>query len=137
MCFYVYFFFFSSRRRHTRFDCDWSSDVCSSDLANWTFIIFGAIHGIVLPMERFFFPTKTKPSANAVPAPATGFFALWAQRIFTFNILCLSLAFFRATSLHAAAEFLAGLSNFAWRPEYASAIFMLCLYSRSEERRVG
>src|SRR5256886_5295852 len=34
--FYLYeheiFFFFSSRRRHTRFDCDWSSDVCSSDL---------------------------------------------------------------------------------------------------------
>src|SRR5256886_3184973 len=28
-----YSFFFSSRRRHTRFDCDWSSDVCSSDLA--------------------------------------------------------------------------------------------------------
>src|SRR2546430_8746956 len=27
-------FFFSSRRRHTRFDCDWSSDVCSSDLPN-------------------------------------------------------------------------------------------------------
>src|SRR5256886_7433922 len=26
-------FFFSSRRRHTRFDCDWSSDVCSSDLS--------------------------------------------------------------------------------------------------------
>src|SRR5256886_4255064 len=25
-------FFLSSRRRHTRFDCDWSSDVCSSDL---------------------------------------------------------------------------------------------------------
>src|SRR6266481_8975503 len=29
MCF---FFFFSSRRRHTRWNCDWSSDVCSSDL---------------------------------------------------------------------------------------------------------
>src|SRR2546430_15645903 len=28
----VVIFFFSSRRRHTRFDCDWSSDVCSSDL---------------------------------------------------------------------------------------------------------
>src|SRR2546430_16600979 len=28
----VVVFFFSSRRRHTRFDCDWSSDVCSSDL---------------------------------------------------------------------------------------------------------
>src|SRR6266478_8743645 len=33
-----FFFFFSSRRRHTRFDCDWSSDVCSSDLSseNWS-----------------------------------------------------------------------------------------------------
>src|SRR2546430_513010 len=31
-----FFFFFSSRRRHTRFDCDWSSDVCSSDLASPT-----------------------------------------------------------------------------------------------------
>src|SRR2546427_8140552 len=30
--FFFFFFFFSSRRRHTRFDCDWSSDVCSSDL---------------------------------------------------------------------------------------------------------
>src|SRR5438034_3593600 len=28
------FFFFSSRRRHTRSLCDWSSDVCSSDLAS-------------------------------------------------------------------------------------------------------
>src|SRR5258707_13139546 len=27
------FFFFSSRRRHTRYWRDWSSDVCSSDLA--------------------------------------------------------------------------------------------------------
>src|SRR2546430_7296124 len=31
--FSYFLFFFSSRRRHTRFDCDWSSDVCSSDLS--------------------------------------------------------------------------------------------------------
>src|SRR2546430_12164012 len=36
-------FFFSSRRRHTRFDCDWSSDVCSSDLT--PFIMFAASGG--------------------------------------------------------------------------------------------
>src|SRR5438034_7771590 len=30
--FFLFFFFFSSRRRHTRSLCDWSSDVCSSDL---------------------------------------------------------------------------------------------------------
>src|SRR5438132_4315491 len=29
----IVIFFFSSRRRHTRSLCDWSSDVCSSDLA--------------------------------------------------------------------------------------------------------
>src|SRR5256885_8338445 len=29
---YLIFFFFSSRRRHTRLQGDWSSDVCSSDL---------------------------------------------------------------------------------------------------------
>src|SRR5690606_39335679 len=31
---YCVLFFFSSRRRHTRFSRDWSSDVCSSDLHN-------------------------------------------------------------------------------------------------------
>src|SRR5712692_142091 len=29
---FIVFFFFSSRRRHTIWNCDWSSDVCSSDL---------------------------------------------------------------------------------------------------------
>src|SRR6266480_6405517 len=38
MCIII-FFFFSSRRRHTRLTCDWSSDVCSSDLG-----IDGLIH---------------------------------------------------------------------------------------------
>src|SRR5256886_5079656 len=36
-------FFFSSRRRHTRFDCDWSSDVCSSDLRTPEFSALGLL----------------------------------------------------------------------------------------------
>src|SRR5690606_40661338 len=36
----LFVFFFSSRRRHTRFSRDWSSDVCSSDLASGA---YGAI----------------------------------------------------------------------------------------------
>src|SRR5256886_12713915 len=40
-------FFFSSRRRHTRFDCDWSSDVCSSDL-NGGVKALTAIRGVTL-----------------------------------------------------------------------------------------
>src|SRR2546430_9022667 len=42
-------FFFSSRRRHTRFDCDWSSDVCSSDLASCAYC---------LPVVRCCLPSK-------------------------------------------------------------------------------
>src|SRR5256885_5139603 len=38
ICFSVYFFFFSSRRRHTRLQGDWSSDVCSSDLIMLTLV---------------------------------------------------------------------------------------------------
>src|SRR5690625_7424074 len=38
MC--TFYFFFSSRRRHTRWPRDWSSDVCSSDLASTVQIEF-------------------------------------------------------------------------------------------------
>src|SRR5690606_41025723 len=37
MCYSYFLFFFSSRRRHTRFSRDWSSDVCSSDLGALSF----------------------------------------------------------------------------------------------------
>src|SRR5205085_3287474 len=56
----LFFFFFSSRRRHTRFDCDWSSDVCSSDLNP-----DGSVHiyqppgdGNALGRVRFNFPNR-------------------------------------------------------------------------------
>src|SRR5690606_40689375 len=53
-------FFFSSRRRHTRFSRDWSSDVCSSDL--WVYGNIGRIQA-----SR----SETSPSAplKAVVAP--------------------------------------------------------------------
>src|SRR5256886_5091983 len=54
------YFFFSSRRRHTRFDCDWSSDVCSSDLPTP-----GHYHRrLPRPMFR-----PTNPLLGAAPAP--------------------------------------------------------------------
>src|SRR5207237_2690836 len=47
----VFRFFFSSRRRHTRFKCDWSSDVCSSDLAgNVIFVPWLKLVTVVLKM---------------------------------------------------------------------------------------
>src|SRR6266480_7350579 len=49
----LFFFFFSSRRRHTRLTCDWSSDVCSSDLAE-----------SVVPESLLVFPGETQQHAD-------------------------------------------------------------------------
>src|SRR5579864_1361767 len=46
-----FFFFFSSRRRHTRLTCDWSSDVCSSDL-QWRFVSSGYFQALQIPLLR-------------------------------------------------------------------------------------
>lgn len=97
--------------------------------ANWTFVVFGAIHGIVLAAERYLFPVRRKAKRASLSRQPTGFFSLWGQRILVFHILCLSLVFFRASSLRAAVDFLAGLSNLSWRPEYLSAFLMLGLFS--------
>src|SRR5207253_8320490 len=40
------FFFFSSRRRHTRWPRDWSSDVCSSDLTPDSYLRYLAERGL-------------------------------------------------------------------------------------------
>jgi alginate O-acetyltransferase complex protein AlgI len=97
--------------------------------ANWTYVVFGAIQGAVLVVERIFSPPKKKSPAGALPAETKSFVKLWGQRILTFNVFCLSLAFFRATSLSAAVHFLGGLTNFAWRMEYVPAFLMLCVFS--------
>ena len=97
--------------------------------ANWTYVVFGAIHGVVLSIERFFSVAKKKPADAVRSRHVTGFLSLWTQRILTFNILCLSLAFFRSPSLSSAVQFLGGLAHFAWRSEYVSAFVMLCMFS--------
>src|SRR6185369_16583280 len=58
----AWFFFFSSRRRHTRFKCDWSSDVCSSDLLALNFKAKGGAY----TRENFFgkYPELKEMVAN-------------------------------------------------------------------------
>src|SRR5690606_41141820 len=48
---HVDLFFFSSRRRHTRFSRDWSSDVCSSDL-NFAVIMAARNFVQLLPIDN-------------------------------------------------------------------------------------
>src|SRR3989449_3929036 len=48
------FFFFSSRRRHTRCSRDWSSDVCSSDLSFPVAVICGVLGRIIGALANYF-----------------------------------------------------------------------------------
>src|SRR2546429_8996852 len=71
----VSFFFFSSRRRHTRCSRDWSSDVCSSDLVHAPSSqgppdgLFGAGQLVPIPVAnvpRVFHQRKTSPAWRAL-----------------------------------------------------------------------
>src|ERR687894_3179911 len=65
-------FFFSSRRRHTRSLCDWSSDVCSSDLVAWDTLLEGNVRTLIerdllvgfLQRQRWF-GGKARPMRSA------------------------------------------------------------------------
>jgi D-alanyl-lipoteichoic acid acyltransferase DltB (MBOAT superfamily) len=88
--------------------------------ANWTFVIWGGIHGGSLAMERKFIGRgPARPSV----------FWKWLRRIFIFHIVCLSWIFFRAQSLRAAWEMLKGFAVWSWRPEFPSAFLFLALFS--------
>src|SRR5690606_40619281 len=65
-CWFYILFFFSSRRRHTRFSRDWSSDVCSSDLS-----VDGGRSGLTAP-------SPPGGHAGAVGARVSG--ARWRRR---------------------------------------------------------
>src|SRR5256886_7286543 len=68
--------FFSSRRRNTKLDCDWSSDVCSSDLGaanegcqpRWTG--YWPRPPPLIPAKG---PAETAPAPMRVRFPVTGF----------------------------------------------------------------
>src|SRR5436189_1199072 len=66
------FFFFSSRRRHTRYIGDWSSDVCSSDLAREFTRAVGAINQWSSGRPRPPKTVTTSYEACDFPAPEGG-----------------------------------------------------------------
>src|SRR5690242_6143466 len=76
------FFFFSSRRRHTRLTCDWSSDVCSSDLFEVDrFHVLDTTHPRAiraleekLDLERTFFVSSSKSGTTLETRSHTDYF---------------------------------------------------------------
>jgi D-alanyl-lipoteichoic acid acyltransferase DltB (MBOAT superfamily) len=94
--------------------------------ANWTFAIWGGLHGMGLAVERFL---STLIPRFPAPNSRCGIAWKWISRIAVFHLVCLSWAFFRAKSVADAWRFLGGVTTFAWRPEYLVALKYLGLFS--------
>src|SRR3712207_2394517 len=79
-------FFFSSRRRHTRYWRDWSSDVCSSDLNEHSFFfqLAGQVRGcLVIP--GYYHTFIDKISGNGTHANATCSYEIYSFNVFYFH----------------------------------------------------
>jgi alginate O-acetyltransferase complex protein AlgI len=88
--------------------------------ANWTFVVWGGIHGVWLSVERMFGVEKIEVGS---------FLGKWILRIAVFHLVCLTWIFFRAESLRAAADYLAGMRILRWEPQLAPALLFLALFS--------
>ena len=92
--------------------------------ANWTFVIWGTIHGCWLAVERVF-QSALGPGQAAEPGAIAG----WLRRVFVFHLVCLAWIFFRAQSMGEALRFLRGIGRWEWRPEYGVALQFLALFA--------
>jgi alginate O-acetyltransferase complex protein AlgI len=86
--------------------------------ANWTFVIWGAIHGVGLSVERFVFGHRKE-----LVEPRG--WRRMPRLVITFHLVCLSWIFFRAESVSAAVAMLGTLGHFQWSPDYAAAALLL------------
>jgi D-alanyl-lipoteichoic acid acyltransferase DltB (MBOAT superfamily) len=100
--------------------------------ANWTFVIWGAIHGAVLSMERILRSLRglreRKVSEDDAP-PSLVAPRLWVGRLIIFLVVCFSWVFFRANSLGDALHMLGGLNNLTWIPEFKTALIFLAMFT--------
>jgi alginate O-acetyltransferase complex protein AlgI len=88
--------------------------------ANWTFIVWGGIHGLGLSVERLWIGKETE-RPNAL--------TLWFRRAVTFAVVCFAWLFFRAKSLTEAGHMLAAMGTWVWRPDYTTAVILLLIIS--------
>jgi D-alanyl-lipoteichoic acid acyltransferase DltB (MBOAT superfamily) len=101
--------------------------------ANWTFIIWGGVHGMGLAIERMLRKLLHLPESKEVTLQEkrSSLVSLrsWMGRILIFHLVCLAWVFFRAQSLGAAWSMLGGLAVFSWRPEYLTALQFLAFFA--------
>ena len=90
--------------------------------ANWTFVIWGAIHGGGLALERLLFGGG---ESSASPFK----YKDWLKRIWIFHLVCLAWVFFRAQSVGAALQYLSNFGKWNWRPEHQTAALLVGAYA--------
>ena len=92
--------------------------------ANWTFVLWGSLHGGCLAVERMFGQLATR---SIIPAKSN--WSRWAKRVVIFHLVCLAWIFFRAESVGEAFYLLRGLGTVTWRPEFWIAFKFLVLFT--------
>lgn len=88
--------------------------------AAWTFVIWGAFHGVVMAVER-------ATGQGLVDAAALSPGSRFIRRFVTFNLVCLGWVFFRAESTGRAFEILARLVDVGSAPAVTPAVMLLVL----------
>ena len=102
--------------------------------ANWTYVVWGALHGVGLMIGRAIMPNSVA-GARAASSWLQRYRLLgdtlgdWLKRLAVFHFVCLAWVFFRAANVQSAVEFLAGISVWHWRPQFAGALILLAMFS--------
>jgi alginate O-acetyltransferase complex protein AlgI len=90
--------------------------------ANWTFVVWGGIHGAGLAIERLIAGKREVTTASS-------FLGKWVRRIIIFNLVCLAWVFFRIPSIRGAYEQILGAGTWQWLPIYGVTFQFLALYA--------
>jgi D-alanyl-lipoteichoic acid acyltransferase DltB (MBOAT superfamily) len=93
--------------------------------ANWTFVLWGAIHGAGLAIERFVKGAWREWRGPVEPGPYGAALAATAGWLVTFHLFTLAAIFFRSPNLHAVGEYYARMFSFAGGIEYLTPFLLL------------
>jgi D-alanyl-lipoteichoic acid acyltransferase DltB (MBOAT superfamily) len=91
--------------------------------ANWTFVVWGGLHGTALAIDRKIADARRLATKGLSP------FGVWPKRVALFHLVCLGWIFFRASSFQEAFAWIAAAGRITWQPEYAMAVKFLILFA--------
>jgi D-alanyl-lipoteichoic acid acyltransferase DltB (MBOAT superfamily) len=100
--------------------------------ANWTFVVWGALHGAGLSIERFGRRLLGMGEPRQLPGADVTLLerpSAWLIRIATFHLVCFTWVFFRAPSIREAFRFLGGAVHLHWVTEYGTAFTFLAVFT--------